>query len=106
MLQGDRAGRHKREVGLRLRAAREAAGFPTARQFAARLRISESRLTKYERGDRYPPLLCLAAIRSITQLSIDFLVTGDFDPRNGPAEILAALLDMRLPEGLIRILIG
>jgi transcriptional regulator with XRE-family HTH domain len=62
-------------LGRRLRQLR---GFDvTQEEFAAELGISQSQLSKYERGVAAPPADILMRIKSRFPVSIDWLLTGD-----------------------------
>jgi transcriptional regulator with XRE-family HTH domain len=62
-------------VGRRLRELR---GFDTTQEeFADRLGISQSQLSKYERGVAAPPADILLRIKEKLRVSIDWLLTGD-----------------------------
>ena len=62
-------------LGRRLRQLR---GFDvTQEKFAERLGISQSQLSKYERGTAAPPADVLMRIKNRCRVSIDWLLTGD-----------------------------
>lgn len=62
-------------LGRRLRQLR---GFElTQEEFAESLGISQSQLSKYERGVAAPPADILMRIKSQCRVSIDWLLTGD-----------------------------
>jgi transcriptional regulator with XRE-family HTH domain len=62
-------------LGRRLRRLR---GFDvTQEEFAERLGISQSQLSKYERGVAAPPADILMRIKSQCRVSIDWLLTGE-----------------------------
>jgi predicted transcriptional regulator len=62
-------------VGRRLRQLR---GFDTSQEeFANRLQISQSQLSKYERGVAAPPAEVLMRIKDRLRVSIDWLLSGD-----------------------------
>lgn len=62
-------------VGRRLRQLR---GFDvTQEEFANTLGISQSQLSKYERGVAAPPADILIRIKERLRVSIDWLLTGD-----------------------------
>jgi transcriptional regulator with XRE-family HTH domain len=62
-------------LGRRLRQLR---GFDiTQEEFAERLGISQSQLSKYERGVAAPPADVLMRIKNRCRVSIDWLLTGD-----------------------------
>jgi transcriptional regulator with XRE-family HTH domain len=62
-------------LGRRLRQLR---GFDvTQEEFAERLGISQSQLSKYERGVAAPPADVLMRIKNRYRVSIDWLLTGD-----------------------------
>jgi transcriptional regulator with XRE-family HTH domain len=62
-------------LGRRLRQLR---GFDvTQQEFAERLGISQSQLSKYERGTTAPPADVLMRIKNRCRVSIDWLLTGD-----------------------------
>ena len=61
-------------VGRRLRELR---GFDTTQEeFANQLGISQSQLSKYERGVAAPPAEVLLRIKEELRVSIDWLLTG------------------------------
>ncbi len=63
-----------RAVGRRLREVR---GFDMSQEeFAAKLGISQSQLSKYERGLIAPPANVLASLKTKFGVSIDWLLTG------------------------------
>ena len=57
--------------GERLRSARLAAGFTTARQFAHALGLAENRYTRYERGETEP------ALGTLTRICQNLAITPD-----------------------------
>jgi len=62
-------------LGRRLRQLR---GFDiTQEEFAERLGVSQSQLSKYERGVAAPPADILLRIKERCQVSIDWLLTGE-----------------------------
>jgi transcriptional regulator with XRE-family HTH domain len=62
-------------VGRRLRQLR---GFDvTQAEFARKLGISQSQLSKYERGVAAPPADILIRLKELLQISVDWLLTGD-----------------------------
>jgi transcriptional regulator with XRE-family HTH domain len=62
-------------VGRRLRQLR---GFDiTQEEFAHKLGVSQSQLSKYERGVAAPPADILIRIKERLRISIDWLLTGD-----------------------------
>jgi transcriptional regulator with XRE-family HTH domain len=62
-------------VGRRLRRLR---GFDvTQADFARRLGISQSQLSKYERGVAAPPADVLIRLKEMLRISLDWLLTGD-----------------------------
>jgi DNA-binding XRE family transcriptional regulator len=62
-------------VGRRLRQLR---GFDISQEeFARRLEISQSQLSKYERGVAAPPAEVLIRIKERLRVSIDWLLSGD-----------------------------
>jgi transcriptional regulator with XRE-family HTH domain len=64
-----------RALGRRLREVR---GFEmNQKQMADELRISQSQLSKYERGVAAPPADVLFLIKRKFRISIDWLLTGD-----------------------------
>jgi transcriptional regulator with XRE-family HTH domain len=66
-----------KSLGRRLRELR---GFNvTQDEFASRLGISQSQLSKYERGIIGPSADVLVRIKKIAGISIDWLLTGDKD---------------------------
>ncbi len=70
-------------LGRRLRELR---GFEiTQEELAADLGISQSQLSKYERGTAVPPADILFYVKQRFQISIDWLLTGDGPkaPRSG-----------------------
>lgn len=65
-----------RDFGRRLRAARIAAAYEDATEFAKHLRIEPHTYRKYERGDSMPPLDRLFDIASASASSLDWLLLG------------------------------
>jgi len=62
-------------VGRRLRQLR---GFDvTQADFARKLGISQSQLSKYERGVAAPPADVLIRLKEMLRISLDWLLTGD-----------------------------
>lgn len=62
-------------VGRRLRELR---GFDTTQgEFANQLGISQSQLSKYERGVAAPPADVILRVKEKPRVSIDWLLTGD-----------------------------
>jgi transcriptional regulator with XRE-family HTH domain len=62
-------------VGHRIREVR---GFDlTQEEFAQRLGISQSQLSKYERGVAWPAAEVLIKLRAVLGISIDWLLTGE-----------------------------
>ena len=51
----------KREVGRRLRLARESIGFPVAAQFAREHGIASDKLNHWEKGKHFPDVLMFVA---------------------------------------------
>lgn len=62
--------------GVRLRAVRIAAGYPSSAQFAACLGVNVPRYRKYERGESLPPPDVLEKIVDLTGKTLDFLILG------------------------------
>jgi transcriptional regulator with XRE-family HTH domain len=61
-------------IGHRLRQLR---GFETSQiEFAQRLGISQSQLSKYERGQAAPPADVLRRLKDAFNVNIDWLLTG------------------------------
>ena len=76
------------DFATRLRTARIAAGFATARQFAHALGLAENRYTRYERGETEPALGTVARICRILGITPDELLgfmrsAPAFGQRNG-----------------------
>jgi transcriptional regulator with XRE-family HTH domain len=68
-------GSNLKAVGRRLRELR---GFDTTQEeFANQLGISQSQLSKYERGVAAPPADILLRIKEKFRISIDWLLTGN-----------------------------
>ena len=66
-----------RALGRRLRELR---GFDlTQEAFAKELGISQSQLSKYERGKAAPPADVLFSIKKYFRVNIDWLLTGEGD---------------------------
>jgi transcriptional regulator with XRE-family HTH domain len=66
-----------RSLGRRIRQVR---GFDVTQDaFAKRLGISQSQLSKYERGIVAPPADVLIRIKEEFRVSIDWLLTGDIE---------------------------
>jgi tetratricopeptide (TPR) repeat protein len=84
-----------RAVGLRLRAAREAAGL-SQRQLAFP-GCSPAYISRIESGDRIPSLQLLRELGRRLGVSEDFLATGS-DPREREGAVLEAEVALRLDE--------
>jgi transcriptional regulator with XRE-family HTH domain len=70
----DRDALYLRAVGRRLRQVR---GFDlTQEAFAEQLGISQSQLSKYERGLMLPPAEVLLRVKQEFKVSVDWLLTG------------------------------
>lgn len=70
-----------KSIGRRIRQLR---GFDvTQDEFAKKLGISQSQLSKYERGTVAPPADVLIRIKEQLRVSIDWLLTGDPDGGRG-----------------------
>jgi len=70
----DRDVTYLRAVGRRLRQVR---GFDlTQEAFAEQLGISQSQLSKYERGLMLPPAEVLLRVKQEFKVSVDWLLTG------------------------------
>jgi transcriptional regulator with XRE-family HTH domain len=70
-----REGPNLKALGRRLRELR---GFElTQEEFANELGISQSQLSKYERGVTAPPADVLFLVKKRFQVSIDWVLTGD-----------------------------
>ena len=78
------------DFGTRLRMARIAAGFATARQFSHALGLAENRYTRYERGETEPALDTVAQICRILSITPDDLLGfAPSDPALGDGNGLA-----------------
>ena len=70
--------RHNLDLRAFGRRLRELRGFDlTQEEFAKELGISQSQLSKYERGVAAPPADVLFAVKKRFQVKIDWLLTGD-----------------------------
>jgi DNA-binding XRE family transcriptional regulator len=67
----------RRRFAARLAVIREAAGYPTQTAFAEALGMSIQAYSRYERAEAEPNLSTLAAIHTLTGVSLNFLVAGD-----------------------------
>ena len=74
--------RVKRDIGLRIREARMAAGFATSREFAEALQIEPLTYRRYERGEVVPDVELLIAIAALTNFSLDWLIAGQGSVRH------------------------
>lgn len=68
-----------KQFGDRLRAARRAAGYEEAQEFAEAIGIFPGTYRRYERGETFPTLETLAEIRKHTGKSLDWLILGEID---------------------------
>lgn len=68
--------RVRRAFGRRLAAAREMAGYATAEDFAAALRLDGGRYRRWEAGNREPKYYLLIRIADALNVSTDFLLKG------------------------------
>ena len=80
------------DFGRRLRAARVAAGFATARQFAHALDLAENRYTRYERGETEPALGTIARMCRVLRVTPDQLL-GFVDSEDIAASMRAGFAD-------------
>jgi transcriptional regulator with XRE-family HTH domain len=71
---------HRVMFARRLSAAREAAGYPTMREFADALGVSEARYRRWEAAETEPDLFYLQKIARMTGASLDTLISGDRRP--------------------------
>jgi transcriptional regulator with XRE-family HTH domain len=73
----------RKAIGRRIRQVR---GFDLSQgAFAERLGISQSQLSKYERGLISPPAEVLLRIREKFNVSVDWLLTGADEERREPS---------------------
>lgn len=86
---GKRTEEWTREVGRRLRETRIAAGFTSARQFAAELGVKENTYTNWERGVRLIEPEDLAKVRDLTGVTCEFIYYGE--PVSLPPSLARAL---------------
>jgi transcriptional regulator with XRE-family HTH domain len=76
-LSGEEVAVSMKALGRRIRQLR---GFEvTQDEFAKKLGISQSQLSKYERGIVAPPADVLMRIKEEFRVSIDWLLTGDIE---------------------------
>lgn len=76
-----RVNPHLRALGRRLRELR---GFDlTQDEFAKELGISQSQLSKYERGAAAPPADILFFVKKRFRVSVDWLLTGEGERNQG-----------------------
>lgn len=66
-----------RQIGRRLRAVRLAAGYETAREFAAEIGVEEKTYSTYERGTRKAPFAVIRKAAGRLQITSDYLLWGD-----------------------------
>ena len=71
-----------RTFGQRLKAARKAAGFPHAKEFAEALGIEENRYRHWERGSAQPNLAMLVRITRLLKVEISDLVPAAYQRKN------------------------
>ncbi|MEO0324945.1 MAG: helix-turn-helix transcriptional regulator, partial [Myxococcota bacterium] len=65
-----------RSLGVRIRKARRAAGFPTMRALALQVPISETQVGRWERGENVPHAHLLARLAELLGVSMYWLATG------------------------------
>ena len=65
------------QFGLRLSAARIAAGYKTRKALADEIDVDQNTYTPWERGRSYPSAKTLLDIRKILHVSLDWLMAGD-----------------------------
>jgi len=68
--------RFKRELGARIREAREAAGLDVIAEFARRVDVDRSAITRWETGQGCPDAVNLRAIARATNVSAQWLLEG------------------------------
>jgi transcriptional regulator with XRE-family HTH domain len=64
------------QVGHRLRLARQAAGFKTARAFAQEHNIAQSTYSQYETGKRHFSVSVLAKLANCLKINPNWLILG------------------------------
>lgn len=77
--------------GPRLRAARKAAGWASAAQFARAIGASPQRLANWEAGDHPPPAEFLALLKQDFGIGADWILSGDLGALSG--RVLQALVN-------------
>lgn len=65
------------DFGVRLCAARIAAGFSTRKELADHIGVDQNTYTPWERGRSYPSAKTLLALREAVGVSLDWLMAGD-----------------------------
>jgi transcriptional regulator with XRE-family HTH domain len=68
---------YRAQFARRLSAAREAAGYPTMRDFAEALGVTEARYRRWEAAETEPDIFYLQKIARITGISLDTLISGE-----------------------------
>jgi transcriptional regulator with XRE-family HTH domain len=68
--------------GRELKAAREKAGFETAKQFAEALGVEENRYRHWERGSAQPSLPMLARITRLLKVELSELVPAAYSRKS------------------------
>ena len=76
----------KKEFGLRLKEQRKTLGY-TQQQMAYALGIQCPRYSKYEIGAAEPPFEILTRLAQLTDVSLDYLITGQSGERNWKAAL-------------------
>lgn len=66
----------KQQIGLRLRAARLALGFPEVLPFANTLGVTETALGNYERGERLADVLVMARMFDRHGVTLEWIYNG------------------------------
>lgn len=68
------------EIGARIAAARDAAGYRNATRFAAAIGADRNSVGRWERGEVVPDALFLEAISRVVRVSADYLLRGETPP--------------------------
>ena len=83
--------------GLRLSAARIAAGYPTRKSLAEYIGVDQNTYTPWERGRSYPSAKTLLDLRDALSVSLDWLMAAD--ERHLSVEVYRKLQDS-MPEAI------
>lgn len=76
-----RRAKSMKDISVRIKSARVTAGYSTADEFAQEIDENPATYRRYERGEVEPPVKVWLGIKRVTGYSLDWIFTGEGDPR-------------------------